>query len=97
MRRTAASPPQPERASQRPAPAVHAPAELGDCSEAAAAGGSRCDAAVQTAAEPLAADAQAIWARVAATVAQDPRVLSSLQASLSGAHAAQPWRVLSSR
>jgi hypothetical protein len=52
---------------------------------------------VQTAAEPLAADAQAIWARVAATVAQDPRVLSSLQASFGGAHAARPRRLLSSR
>ena len=90
MRGAAASPPQPERASQRPAPAVQTPAELGDCGEAAAAGGSRCDAAAQTEpAEPLAADAQAIWARVAATVAQDPRVLSSLQASFGGAHAAQ--------
>ena len=80
--RAAAAAPQQLRA----AAGEHCVAVLGNCN--AAASGARCDAAVQTDAELSSADAQDTWACLAAVVAQDPRVVQSLQASFRGTRAA---------
>lgn len=84
QRAAVAAPQQPRAAAQQ-----H-PAVLAHCTVATAPSGARCDAAVQTdPAESASADAHDTWARLAAVVAQDPRVVQSLQASFRGACAAQ--------